>query len=206
MKKKNIVIIILTIINIMIIALCINKIIINEQFSRRKLRQLYNSNSECVNYTANMNYYNFKTQYNDAKEIKYKEDRYQEKSSNGTMWYIGNKVYVENTKEIIELDDFFNIKLGNLFNLYMYIDNDTYEYQFIKKEKKADYFCWVIELKKEEEKHRFWIESNTGIVLKEEIYEGKEKLEEYQYKVTINNVTQEELKIPNLEQYHIQEK
>lgn len=205
MKKKNILILTLTVINLIIIALIIGNIMKNEQFSRRKLRQIHNLNFECVNYIANINYYNFKTEYNDTKQIIYKKDRYKEKSEDDVIWYIGNQVYEEKTKEIIELIDFPNKKLGNLSNLYMYIDNDAYEYHYIKTEKIEKTICWVVEFKQGEEKHKFWIEEETGNVLKEEIYNKTEKIEEYQYKITMNKVSDEEVQIPNIEQYHIRE-
>ena len=85
-----------------------------------------------------------------------------------------------------------------------FIKNNENAYKYLGTEKIDEFNCIKIEIEIKKEKYNFWIDQETGLLikLKSESEETKTSVEE-NYKIKLNCVTDEDLKVPDLSGYKV---
>lgn len=133
-----------------------------------------------------------------------KEEYNQANGTKEVVWYTGEKVIAESVKKVKDSTTILN----DLESLSQYIENkDKYEYlgekehngrkcivgQFLRKEGSSD----------KNSKTMVWIDKENEVILKEQHYDVNDKLQyEYLYNdLELNKVTDEQVKLPNLDGY-----
>lgn len=218
MNKKKVLITALTIINTCIIVIWIIYLVNSQIYSRKHIRELFESNSNCRNYIININYTDYINEdFSYQKTITCKDNICKEHSEE-TTWYTKNRLIAEGPKVIIYNDEpgYIIFTLTNLQNMEMYINNSSFKYRFVKLEKYNGKQCIVVEFEREEEqsseleyedktqKHRFWIDKETGVILKQiEFNKYSEILREYEYTVEMNCVTDSDVILPDTDGYEV---
>lgn len=219
MKKKTQELInLITVCNIIIIIIFIYNIIVNNIYSEKNIYKLIQKNINCNNYVLEKNEKIIDTGAENKVKIVQKEDaRMEDDISDGvTKWYIDNliikknkndKVYYKQKKEdenqyITTQEMLKYLTLANEFQCYNHIENCE-KYKYLKNEKFNNKNCVVVRFDNIIDGHDaiIWIDCDTGFILKEELY-LKDKLETITtYSIKTNVVSDEELDIPDLQEY-----
>lgn len=203
MKKRNVLISIITIVNICIIIIIVLTILRNQMFQRKYIKELYERNSDCKNYIITVSYTNFNDEEFNYKEKHICKDNIYKQERKDVIWLVDDKLISESTKEVIIHPSKFYNSLIYESTMYRYMDDTNSEYKFIKIEEYNGTKCIVVEFK-EESIRRYWLEKETGIVLKEELYDADHKIiNRYTYDVKINCVQDEDLKLPDTSSYTV---
>lgn len=217
LKKLQLIINIITIINIIIIVIFIYNLFINNIYSRRYIKELFEKNYNYKNYIIEIEKISIDTNEMDITRITQKEDacKIEYINRNSTRWYANDIVIIDDKQNNIKQYSNQSTQesltlLANQFEIYMYIDTAE-EYEYIKKESYNGVECIVIELKnvytiKEEGEsksynYRFWMDIEKGFILKQEKYCEGILQEIVKYTVKECCVTDEDVKIPKLEEY-----
>lgn len=230
MKKK--IITILTIINICIIVIWLMHIIKNQMYSRKYIRELLEKNADCKNYIMEINHIDHgEMQYNYQQKITCKEDisKIEYKNDNRIVWHAKNKIITEGNKTITYINMPMAVSpLIDATHLIWQINSADCNYQYIKQEKYNEKECIVVELSYKEiygytysidketgerkevedeytiKTYKYWIEKDTGIVLRELGFNQSDKLiKENIYTVQINCVTDKDIALPNTDDYTV---
>lgn len=215
---------IIVIINIIIILLLGYHMIINNKYSRKFIYELMEKNINSDNFILEKEENIVKDGKISKTRIIQKEDaRREETLNNGKIkWYANDLVIIKNTDEKIYYkqkagEDDIN---GNTTYRYMTtkdvltystLRNEFYcinfmmnsqDYKYLKKEKYNGTECIVIEFDKIlDYDARIWIDLETGFTLKEELYLDGTLESITTYKVETDIVTDNEIGLPNLEEY-----
>ena len=232
MKKK--IITILTVINICIIVIWIFNIVQNQIFQRRDIRKLLQKNANCTNYIMELNHFDYgEGRFDYRQKITCKDDifkvEYENKYSNNIDWHVENKIISEESKMLMYINAPIAVSpLIDATGLIWQINSAEWDYKYIKQEKYKNKQCIVIELSDEDiygytyridnktgerkkvedeytvKTYKYWIEKDTGIVLRELHFNQSDKLiEENIYNVQANCVTDEDMILPDTDDYTI---
>ncbi len=225
-NSKQLIINLVTIINIIVIVSFIYCIYINNQYSRRKVYEILEKNINLLNYSIEIEDISVKEENNSTTKIIQKGDARKEENitDNSVKWYSNNFVIVKRIneksyyKEPISITDIN----GNVIHSYSttedkiypltsefkslnYINNSNIDYKYLKKETYNNQKCIVIKLTDRETNPindiKVWINLENGFVLKEEYYCGAELEKVVTYTTRINCVTDNEIEIPDLTEY-----
>ena len=221
MKKAQLIINIITAIIIIIILILGYKIVVNNKYSQKYIKELVEINTNTSNYIIEKCF--IENESERVEKITQKEDCRKEKytDTGKVVIYANNleinesrKTYTETkiqsvdkdgniteepytTKEIIQMHP-----LKNEFNSYAYI-NSSNEYKYLGKEKfnyKQCIKCKFI-LYGESNYIIVWIDEETGFILKEEEYKEGQLNKTVIYNTSINIVDDKDIVIPKLDDY-----
>ena len=216
-KNKQIIVNIITIINIVIIIIFMYNLSVNSRYSRKYIKELLEKGYNYKNYIIQIEKKLTSTNELEITKITQKEDARKVEYVNKkiTKWYLNDIVIVDDEQNNIRqyaiqsTQNSLNV-LGEQFEIYMYIDNAD-EYKYIKKETYKDKKCIVFELKnvykdtsEAEAKSydcKYWIDNESGFILKQEKYCEGILEETTTYSVKECCVTNEDIKQPNIEEY-----
>ena len=222
-KKIQIIINIVTIINIIIILILIYNMIISNKYSRKFVQELAEQNAQTFNYMMVKESYSIEDGTTSRIKVTQSENaRIEEDLETGyTMLYYNdfridqeNKTYSEFIGQKVEKDGKeTDIKittqeviswhpLENEFESFKHI-NFSPGYKYIKTEEYNGAKCIVVEFSFEEygESVKVWFNFENGLIEKEENYKDETLKSVVTYEIEVNNVTDAELCIPDLEDY-----
>ena len=222
-KKIQIIINIVTTINIVLIIILIYNIIISNKYSRKLVLELAEQNSKTFNYMMVKESYSIEDGITSKIKVTQSENaRIEEDLETGyTMLYYNdfridqeNKTYSEFIGQNVEKDGKeADIKittqeviswhpLENEFESFKHI-NSSPGYKYIKTEEYNGAKCIVVEFSFEEygESVKVWFNFENGLIEKEENYKDETLKSVVTYEIEVNNVTDAELCIPDLEDY-----
>ena len=222
-KKIQIIINIVTTINIVLIILLIYNVIITNKYSRKFVLELAEQNSKTFNYMMVKESYSIEDgTMHTIRVIQNESARREEDLETGyTMLYYNdfridqdNKTYSEFIGQKVEKDGKeTDIKittqeviswhpLENEFESFKHI-NSSPGYKYIKTEEYNGAKCIVVEFSFEEygESVKVWFNLENGLIEKEENYKNETLESVVTYKTEVNTVTDAELFIPDLEDY-----
>lgn len=219
MKQKRIQLIIniITIINIVVISILLRNIVINNKYSQKYVKELLEKNNNYTNYILEIE----ETSLEDSTTTLIKKIRKEDAAKveyineNSTRWYTKDMVISEeretNTKVYANQEQYLS-SLGEelkCFELTGAIEN----YKYIKKEKYNKRECIVVEFgrlygtmnegEKEYYSRRIWVDIENGFILKEEHYCEEELSKIILYKIQVNIVTDKEIDLPDLTEYEL---
>lgn len=225
-SHKQLIINIITIINIIAILIFSYYLYINNKYSRSKIYALLEKNSNNINYSIEIEDSYIEENRTVFKKIIQKENARKEENINDkhVTWYTndivivhttGEKYYYKEPKEITDTNG--NTTKGysttadhiralrNEFNIFTYLNTDA-EYKYLKKENFNNQKCIVIELTDNKANPpidiKAWINSNNGFIEKEELYfEGKLQ-RVVKYTIKVNCITDEEIGVPEITEYN----
>ncbi len=223
---KQLIINVITIINIIAIIVFSYYLYINNQYSRGKVYEILEKNINNMNYSIEIEDNFIKEGKTSFMKIIQKENARKEENltDQSIKWYANDfiiikrtddKVYYREEKQITDIngnithsysttDEKIN-KLIYEFSSLVYINNSDIDYKYLKKETYNNQKCIVIELTNIESYPitdiKIWIDLESGFVLKEEYYCEKELERVIKYTTNINCVTDNEIKLPDLTEY-----
>lgn len=223
---KQLIINVITIINIIAIIVFSYYLYINNQYSRGKVYEILEKNINNMNYSIEIEDNFIKEGKTSFMKIIQKENARKEENltDQSIKWYANDfiiikrtddKVYYREEKQITDIngnithsysttDEKIN-KLIYEFSSLVYINNSDIDYKYLKKETYNNQKCIVIELTNIESYPitdiKIWIDLESGFVLKEEYYCEKELGRVIKYTTNINCVTDNEIKLPDLTEY-----
>ncbi len=226
-QKKQLIINIITIIGIILIIILAYNLIVNSKYSQRFAKELLEKNTQTYNYKFEKKEYFNKTGEEKVTKVIQKEDARRVENSNGSITWLANdycimcdsnsKIYFktimhpamgDNSSQDIKYRTTKQdlIILQGEFN---WLINGNSVYKYVGKEKYNDKECIVVEFDRSDriqttKKTKQWIDLDTGLILKEEQYENNELVETIQYIVEINTVTDQDIDLPNLNEYTYQ--
>ena len=222
--KVQLIINIITITIAIIVIILAYYMITNSKYSRKFVKELIEKNGETHNYIIEIESNSINDTETTIQKITQKDDaRKEENIKRETItWYANDFVIIKDTEKTyskldggivdengerkkiyIPTSEIISINpLKSEFNSYADTYNDS-NYKFLKKENYNDIKCIVVEFSSvnEENKTKAWIDLETGFVLKEEEYSGGILERTTKYKVEANVVTNEDIDLPNLDEY-----
>lgn len=220
--KKQLIINIITIINIIIIIILSYKMIINSKFSQRFVKELIDNNNT-NNYIVIKEEYSVKDETTSSEKIVQNENARKEEylDTGKTIYYYNNfeinkdrKTYKklesiqvdkngneENRVEISTKEIISSHPLKNEFNSYIFLDSSS-EYKYLKKEIYKGEECIVVKfIINKEDSIKVWIDLEIGFILKEENYSTGVLESIVTYNIEKDVETDNILDIPNLNEY-----
>lgn len=175
---------------------------------------MLDKNADCDNYIVTKEEYSVETGETHKTKMIQKGTTRKEDKNFGTTWHYNNLWIMGIHKEYRRVMGTTIYTLKDEFNIYVGTDEKNYQYR--GKENYQSKECIVVEFKNafkrkdgsEPEKVydvRQWIELETGLLLKEEQYVGENIETIITYDIQTNCVTEEDLDLPNLEEYTLRE-
>ncbi len=224
-NKKQLLINIITIINVVIIAIFIYQMVINSIYSRKFAKELIEKNGNTSNYILSKEKYLIEkdtteiekvVQMEDARKIIYEDTgkvmlyyndceineklkRYSKTKATDN----GEEEILITTKEIISMNP-----LKSQYESYNNIISSYRNYKYLGKEKIDSISCIIVKCTMDNKVDyiKVWINLDNGFVIKEESYKDNILESIVTYKTEVNTVTSDIVEIPNLDEYTYIEK
>ena len=212
MKQKNIQIMIniVTVINIIVILFMLWTIYKNNKYSGKYITKLVEKNYEYLNYIIEIETKDVETNDLTITRVTQKENYYKkiedvinnksrtESYDNGNLMVKDEKDNIIKTYDNQSSDDLTEPLIHHYsYNIYINLKKGYYEYEYIKSEKYNSVDCIVVEAKRMGSfikdgiesfyDGRLWIDVNKGFILKNEIYIDNVLKEVTKYKIQIGN-------------------
>lgn len=224
-NKKQLIINIITIINVVIIAIFIYQMVTNSIYSRKFAKELIEKNGNTSNYILLKEKDQIEKDTKDIEKIVQMEDARKiiyEDTDNIVLYYndceINEKVKRYSTtkandnvkgkipittKDIISMNP-----LKSQYESYNDIISSHRDYKYLGKEKIDNTNCVVVQCTMDNKVDyiKVWISLDSGFVIKEENYKDNILESILTYKTEVNTVTSDIVEIPNLDEYTYIEK
>ena len=224
-NKKQLIINIITITNVVIIAIFIYQMVTNSIYSRKFAKELIEKNGNTSNYILLKEKYQIEKDTKDIEKVVQMEDARKiiyEDTDNIVLYYnnceINEKVKRYSTtkandnvkgeipittKDIISMNP-----LKSQYESYNNIISSYRNYKYLGKEKIDNTNCVVVQCTMDNKVDyiKVWISLDSGFVIKEENYKDNILESIVTYKTEVNTVTSDIVGIPNLDEYTYIEK
>ena len=224
-NKKQLIINIITITNVVIIAIFIYQMVTNSIYSRKFAKELIEKNGNTSNYILLKEKYQIEKDTKDIEKVVQMEDARKiiyEDTDNIVLYYnnceINEKVKRYSTtktndnvkgeipittKDIISMNP-----LKSQYESYNDIISSYRDYKYLGKEKIDNTNCVVVQCTMDNKVDyiKVWISLDSGFVIKEENYKDNILESIVTYKTEVNTVTSDIVGIPNLDEYTYIEK
>ena len=224
-NKKQLIINIITITNVVIIAIFIYQMVTNSIYSRKFAKELIEKNGNTSNYILLKEKYQIEKDTKDIEKVVQMEDARKiiyEDTDNIVLYYnnceINEKVKRYSTtkandnvkgeipittKDIISMNP-----VKSQYESYNDIISSYRDYKYLGKEKIDNTNCVVVQCTMDNKVDyiKVWISLDSGFVIKEENYKDNILESIVTYKTEVNTVTSDIVGIPNLDEYTYIEK
>lgn len=201
--EKNFLIVIIVIIILAIVAGMVMVLSQNNTHSYSNIERIAKQNLKYNNYmlTITGDIYSENSTKIDKKVTRKgdirKEEYIQRDGNKEIRWQTNDKIIVESSKMIIDSGFIKN----DLDILSQYIENKD-KYDYLKNEKYNDIECIVVQFTRQDSKAILWIDEEKGLVLREQHYNKDGNIDyEYFYDIELNTVSDEQVKLPNIDDY-----
>lgn len=192
----------------------------NNKYSRRAINELLEKNANVINYVMTKETHNIEDgtistqkiiQNEKGRKEEYLDTYYTRLYYDNFIINLNEKTYSKVVGHNVDEGKYIDITtkeviswhiLKNEFESFSHINSNA-EYKYLKKELYNDKTCIIIELKiTDTETEKIWIDSDTGLINKEEYYIENKLNKIIIYETELNNVTDNDLSIPNLKEFN----
>ncbi len=211
-KKIQMVINIVTVINIIVIIILGYHLIVKSKYNVRYIESIAKKSMKYYNYMIEIEKEDMLTKEVERQKVFQRENERREEliSQNITNWYANELRLHEDRNNHIKTYSFYGMCQDILYNdvdWWKYINNENFKY--IGSENYNHSNCIILYYEDANTEYhsgenirvsyKIWVDEETGSVLKEEQYSEGKLIEVTKYNIQFNCVTDKEIDLPNIE-------